>query len=187
MKRNLTMVMAIMMSGAVWAKQPARGLLGQQAPEWGVTQWLNLPADKNRLDIADFKGKVVYLYGFQALCSGCHKHGFPTLKEVIATFGDDPDVAIVAVQTAFEGYHANDIDAAKRTVKRYALNIPVGQSGHDGNPSPLMRRYRSGGTPWTVIIDRNGIIRFNDFHIDADAARHLIGTLKAETGASSTP
>jgi hypothetical protein len=41
-----------------------------------------------------------------------------------------------------------------------------------------MRRYRTGGTPWTVIIDRAGIVRFNDFHIEAKAASRLVDHLK---------
>ena len=42
-----------------------------------------------------------------------------------------------------------------------------------------MRAYRTGGTPWTVIIDAEGIVRFDDFTISADDAEVLF-TLMAE-------
>ncbi|ETX08882.1 MAG: hypothetical protein ETSY2_02755 [Candidatus Entotheonella gemina] len=48
------------------AEQKTLGILNQPAPEWDVSQWFQLPEDKTRLDIGDFKGKVVYLYCFQS-------------------------------------------------------------------------------------------------------------------------
>lgn len=48
------------------AEEKTLGILNQPAPEWGVAQWFHLPEDKTRLDIGDFKGKVVYLYCFQS-------------------------------------------------------------------------------------------------------------------------
>ncbi len=32
----------------------ARGIIDQQAPAWGVTEWVQLPAGKTSLDITDF-------------------------------------------------------------------------------------------------------------------------------------
>jgi len=163
---------------SVLAQRAEPGIAGRKAPSWGVTQWLNLPDNREGLDIADFKGKVVYLYGFQSWCPGCHRHGFPTLKEIIARYGDDPKVVIVAVQTAFEGFGSNGFDDARRVAERYELSIPVGQSGTAQNRSRLMARYRTGGTPWTIIIGPDGVVRFNDFHITAEKAGALIDRLK---------
>lgn len=179
MRAIVLLMMAGLCGATAPAQAPTRGIAGQPAPAWGVTQWLNLPVGKPQLDIADYKGKVIYLFGFQAWCPGCHKHGLPTLKQVIAKYGDDPAVAIVAVQTAFEGFSSNDLAAAKDIIKRYDLKIPVGQSGSATEPSVFMRRYRTGGTPWTIVIDREGVVRFNDFHIDAVNAGRLIDLLKS--------
>lgn len=63
---------------------------------------------------------------------------------------------------------------------RYGLTIPVGQSGTAKQPSALMRNYRTGGTPWVIIIDRRGVVRFNDFHIAPQQAVQVIDALKAE-------
>jgi hypothetical protein len=41
-----------------------------------------------------------------------------------------------------------------------------------------MGRYRSGGTPWIVIIDKKGIVRFNGFHLSPAKAIRLIDQLR---------
>jgi uncharacterized protein with von Willebrand factor type A (vWA) domain len=46
-----------------------------------------------------------------------------------------------------------------------------------------MRSYRTGGTPWTILIDPEGTVIFNDFHIDparaVPAIRGLIEKARA--------
>lgn len=48
------------------AQRPRRGIVGKMAPAWKVNRWFNLPAGKRRLDVTDFRGKVVYLFFFQS-------------------------------------------------------------------------------------------------------------------------
>lgn len=156
------------------------GILDKPAPPWKIDSWVQL-ADGQKIgpEIAQFKGKVIYLYCFQSWCPGCHAHGFPTLQKMIAHYKDDPQVAFVALQTTFEGHAANSAQKAKATAERYQLKIPVGHTqGTEGRPPQFMFDYRTGGTPWTAIIDGAGIVRFNDFHVDFDQAVKLINDLK---------
>ena len=157
--------------------QPERGILGERAPSLGVTTWFNLPKDRDSVDIGDYEGKVVYLYGFQSWCPGCRKYGFPTLTKLIEHYESNREVAFIAVQTAFEGFGTNTPQSAKETADRYNLAIPVGHSGSSDERSTVMQRYRTRGTPWTVIIDRRGTVRYNDFHIAPDDAVALIDRL----------
>ncbi|MFQ5707888.1 MAG: redoxin domain-containing protein [bacterium] len=174
---NIVLLISLL-AGAFTATPRHRGIINQKAPTWGVTEWYQLPQGKKSLDVTDFKGKVIYLFCFQSWCPGCHKYGFPTLKQVIGAFRDDPDVAIVTVQTTFEGYDYNSFSKARKTIEKYELKTPVGQSGTRGRPSILMRNYRTGGTPWIVIIDKKGVVRYNDFHIYPQMAIQLIQKLK---------
>ena len=155
-----------------------RGIVGDAAPSWEIQQWAHLPKDHDSLDVSSFKGKVVYLYCFQSWCPGCHKHGFPALVEVRRYYKDDPLVAFVAVQTTFEGESVNTFENARKTAAKFDLEIPLGQSGGFGQRSALMKKYRTGGTPWTIIIDRKGVVRFSDFFIAPKQARTLIDKLK---------
>jgi len=145
--------------------RPVRGIAGKEAPAWNVTQWHQLPAGSETLEVTDFKGKVLYLYCFQSWCPGCHKSGFPTLKAVAEHFKDNDKVGFVTIQTVFEGAKANTFERGKQIVSdKFKLTIPFGQSGGKTR-SPLMKAYRTGGTPWTIIIDPAGKVVFNDFHI----------------------
>lgn len=142
----------------------AYGILGQQAPNWDVKEWFNLPADKLQLELSDFEGKLLYLYCFQSWCPGCHSHGFPTLQAVQAHYQDDPRVQFVVIQTVFEGFEANTLAAAKQTAARRGLTTPIGHDVPNDQRSNVMQHYQSGGTPWTVLIDLQGRVRYNAFH-----------------------
>ena len=194
------------------SRQPERGIVGQIAPPWKVSEWHQLPvetadkmtdkvmakstdkmmaktadkmADKttdkemtdkmmvktgSSLNVDDYKGKVLYLYFFQSWCPGCHKVGFPALQKVSKEFEGDDNVAFVAIQTTFEGHNVNTPDKLKELAKRYDLKIPFGQSAGTSGTPDIMRRYRTGGTPWVVIIDPNGRVVFNDHGIDSNKA-----------------
>lgn len=144
------------------------GITGLQAPDFRVPNWLsNVDSD---LRIAEIAEPVIYLFCFQAWCSGCHQHGFPTLRSVRESLRkkkQDDQVKFVMVQTVFEGHNENTAEAAQRAAHEHELDdLPL---GHDsGTPPRLMLDYRTGGTPWVVIIgprpDR--IVLFNDFHAD---------------------
>jgi len=103
--------------------------------------------------------------------------GFPTLQELIEEFEEEEDVVFLSVQTVFEGHRSNTAKKVRQAQKRYDLEIPM---GHDpGRHSPrtwpnIMVNYRTGGTPWVIIIDRQGTVVYNDFHIDAQKATRLI-------------
>lgn len=178
-KVAIVILTSVMCFGGV-AEAQQRGIMGQQAPQWGVTEWSQLPKGTNTIDVGDFKGKVVYLYCFQAWCPGCHAKGFPTLKTLVNKYGKDEKVAFVAVQTAFEGYKSNTPKRGFACAKRYDLDIPFGHSGSPKKRSTVMERYRTGGTPWTVIIDAQGKVRFNAFHISPEQGVQLLDALKAE-------
>ena len=155
------------------------GIQGSQAPDWGVNIWFNLPEENQRIDLQSFPNRIVYLYCFQSWCPGCHSHGFPSLLNVMEKFKDSPDVAFVAVQTVFEGFEVNTAERALETAGEYQLAIPVGHDpGPDGRRSLIMQRYRTGGTPWIIVIDSQGTVRFNDFHVEVYQMTDLINRLR---------
>jgi hypothetical protein len=98
----------------------------------------------------------------------------------IDMFKGADDVAFVAVQTVFEGFDANTAERAQETAAKFGLTIPIGHDpGPDNTGSTLMRRYRAGGTPWTVITSKDGNVYFNDFHAPAGPVCKLIDLLKS--------
>ncbi len=173
----IVLLLALASFTAAHAQRP--GIVGRAAPEWNVETWYNLPSGRDSLDIADLEGKVVFVLCFQSWCPGCHSHGFPTLQALTRHFADADDVAFVAIQTVFEGFSSNTVDDGKRTMDDYGLTIPWAQTeGRDHQSPPFMRAYRTGGTPWVVLIDPEGTVRFDGFGIEADQAIRAIEHLR---------
>jgi peptide-methionine (R)-S-oxide reductase len=150
------------------------GIVGQPAPEFRVDEWI---ANVNgSLHIADIAEPVIYLYNFQSWCPGCHSHGFPTLtavRDALRAAGQEERVKFVAIQTVFEGHDTNTADAALESVGRHGLSDIA--LGHDsGHPPTIMADYRTGGTPWSVIIGPDRTVLANGFQLDADEALRII-------------
>lgn len=147
------------------------GIRQFQAPEIELDYWIDAKGKPAEFSVNEQKGKWVFLKFFQNWCPGCHKSGFPTLKKFSDAFHQHPDVAIASVQTVFEGFSVNTKSAVRELQLRYDLPIIM---GHDAGTEltqhhPLtMINYRTGGTPWLVLIAPDGTVVFNDFHADSD-------------------
>lgn len=159
------------------------GILGRQAPELSLVSWINGEGQHvPEVPLSELRGKVIYLYFFQDWCPGCQSHGFPTLKILYDTLKDDPDVVLLAVQTTFEGHFTNTAEKLRKNQLKYDLPISMAHDpGIEGQRLPeTMLKYRSGGTPWTVVINKEGQVVFNQFNIAPDQAIDLIRRLKKE-------
>ena len=109
--------------------------------------------------------------------------GFPTLQKLTQTYKNQNQVKFLAVQTVFEGYAYNSRDKLRKNQLEWGLNIPMAHAA--GNPQTheipeIMKQYRSGGTPWAVIIDPKGTVVYNHFHIEPSQAIALINQLLSE-------
>ena len=192
------------LAGLLAGQQGARyGIVGRAAPGWGNLRWQQLPKGKTSLSLSELRGKVVYVYCFQAFCPNCKTHGFPLLKRMRERFAKHDDVAFVAIQTVFEGFDHNTLDAGVALAKRFVTDVPIGfddgsrgqaagagseqrrgRSKRAARMSRIVREWRTGGTPWTVLIDRNGVVRFNAYssRIKDDDVARAISVLRREKG-----
>ncbi len=102
------------------------------------------------------------------------------MKKITQIYTDNDPVKFIAVQTVFEGHRFNTPDKLRQNQVKYALKIPMAHAA--GNPDTrqtpqVMKDYRSGGTPWTVVIDPAGQVAYNGFHMEIDEAKALIDRL----------
>lgn len=173
-RRTLASLLAVPLIGAApIGHSRERGIVGQTAPELDVEFWLNGEGEKGHFSVKDNLGKWVYLKFWQSWCPGCHSSGFPTLKKVTDAFAEEPLLAIAGIQTTFEGHDVNTGDKVREMQLRYDLPIPMGHDpgrlNPDGYPN-TMRAYRTGGTPWQVLINPVGKVVFDGFHVDPERA-----------------
>jgi thiol-disulfide isomerase/thioredoxin len=153
------------------------GIAGKTAPEPQAEFWIDAQGRPTRFSLAAQRGKWVHLKFWQSWCPGCHAHGFPALVKLATAFADEPRVVNVALQTVFEGFGSNTVDRVRQTQLRYRLPIVFGHDPGNGPRAPgggTMARYRSGGTPWHVVVDPAGQVVFNGFSLDPDCAIEAI-------------
>ncbi len=91
----------------------------------------------------------------------------------------DQKVGLAAIQTVFEGSDVNTIERLRENQLRYGLHVPFGHAvsndaSADAVPA-IMEAYRTGGTPWFVVIAPNGRVVYDGFQLDAES---LIQTLR---------
>jgi thiol-disulfide isomerase/thioredoxin len=153
------------------------GIKGQIAPELQIDYWIDENGSPTTFQLADHKGKWVFLKCFQSWCPGCHSHGFPALKEISEALADNPKIAFAGIQTVFEGHYTNTIDKVRKIQLQYNLRIPMGHDPglNSGRPRTMMD-YRTGGTPWMILINPDREVIFNDYGINVEKAIDFLAT-----------
>ena len=152
-----------------------------KAPEFNVKDWIDANGNKtDQIKLTDLDGQFKVVYCFQSWCPGCHSVGLPNLQKMVNALKGNDKVAFLAVQTVFEGYHENTYENMVETQKKYDLKIPFGHdAGDDGKSrSNIMTNYKTGGTPWFILIDQNNNVVFADFHLNVDASIDVLKSVE---------
>jgi len=86
---------------------------------------------------------------------------------------------MAGIQTVFEGYSSNTQDAVRELQLRYDLPVVMGHDPGDSDSHSMpstMKNYRTGGTPWLVLINPEGYVVYNGFHVNSDKLIEYIHT-----------
>jgi thiol-disulfide isomerase/thioredoxin len=155
------------------------GIVGLPAPPLEHVQWIDENGDeRGPLTLAELGRGFKILYFFQDWCAGCHASGFPTFVTLAGKLRDK-GVGLAAIQTVFEGPDVNTFDRLRENQRRYGLHVPFGHAvanptSADAVPA-IMEAYRSGGTPWFVVIAPDGRVVYDGFRLNAEG---LVQTLR---------
>tara|TARA_B100000674_G_scaffold214242_1_gene175610 strand:+ start:602 stop:1150 length:549 start_codon:yes stop_codon:yes gene_type:complete len=146
------------------------GIAGKIAPTLRVEHWVDNQGNplNKKPKIKDYEGKLLYIYCWQYWCPGCHSQGFPTLKKLLKEFGNSEHIKFLAVQTTFEGSQTNTLDKVAQTAQKYGLEIPMGHTqAQFGEKIPfLMQDFRTGGTPWGILIGPDRRVLLNGYELN---------------------
>ena len=159
----------------------AMGIVGLPAPQLEHVRWIDENGDeRSPLTLAELGRGFKILYFFQDWCAGCHRHGFPTFA-TLAHELSDRDVGLAAIQTVFEGSDVNTFNRLQENQRRYGLHVPFGHAVADlatvSAVPAIMVAYRSGGTPWFVVIAPDGRVVYDGFLLAADGLIQALGPL----------
>jgi len=134
------------------------------APAWDIAEWLN----KNPGNVGNNLESVIVIDFFQLWCPGCNSFTGPLMQKWQDRFSDEitsGDLLLVKIHTVFEGHNYQTVRRLKQYVIDKGITMPVGVDRHDGNDylPETKKHYKTSGTPEVVIIDRDGMIRFQKF------------------------
>ena len=117
-------------------------------------------------------------------CPGCNEFSIPLFRRWEEIYGGRDDVVVVSMHTVFEGHDVQTPRALRRFVADHGIEHPVGIDNYrpdDREVPETMKRFRTGGTPHVVIVDREGKIRFSHFGVfDAAPVEAFIERLLKE-------
>ena len=168
--------MAMPASTLLQAASNGYGIKGSFAPELEVDYWIDKDGKATSFSLAAHPRKWVFLKCFQSWCPGCHSHGLPAVKKISDALADNPNIVFAGIQTVFEGSFINTVDKVRKIQLQYDLKMPMGHDPGDDR-SNTMKAYRTGGTPWMILISPERQVVYNDFGIDADKAIEYLSTV----------
>jgi len=155
--------------------QPTNG----PAPALRVPQWIDrFGAPRDPLTLSELGDGYKLLFCFQAWCKGCHDRGFPAMKKLVDAL-EGKGFGFAVIQTTFEGEEENTPDKLKEMQDKYDLRLPFGHDQVEGAFPTIMQDYRTGGTPWFILIDPAGNVVHNHFEMDAEKLIEIAPTLLA--------
>ena len=172
--------MALGQSSLLSAAPDGYGIKGAFAPELDIDYWIDKNGKPTRIfKLADHKGKWVFLKCFQNWCPGCHSHGLPAAKKISEAMAGNDQIVFAGIQTAFEGHGINTVDKIRDIQLQYDLKMPMGHDPGEinGGRPKTMTSYRTGGTPWMILISPDRQVVYNDFGINADRAIEFLKTV----------
>ena len=156
------------------------------APAWDIAQWIN--GDPGNVD--NNADKVIVIDFFQMWCPGCNSFTGPLMQSWQDRFSEEiasGDLILVKIHTVFEGHGHQSVHRLKKYLIDKGVTMPVGVDRHlDGDYLPeTKKRYKTSGTPELVMIDRDGMIRFQQFgFFDPADAELYLESLIGSTGSS---
>lgn len=104
----------------------------------------------NVQNTSSLRGKVVFINFWASWCPPCRAE-FPSIEKLYSTFKDNSDVFFLTVN------EDNDPATGKAYLEKEEFSVPLYQSN-----SNVPEEVYSGALPTTVVLDKNGKIRYHN-------------------------
>ncbi|MEH6445230.1 MAG: TlpA disulfide reductase family protein [Oceanospirillaceae bacterium] len=165
-QRNVKKLLVVALASGLFSvySVPANALeLGDKAPNFEL---VTLAGDTFRL--SDYRGKKpVYLVFWATWCPICRAE-IPNIKKIHQQIGDQ--IEVLGINVGFE----DTLDKAIAYKKTHQLPYAI---AFDEN-TVITKGYGVVGTPWQVVIDINGIVRYFSNETPEDIADYMEELLK---------
>lgn len=124
---------------------PASGLVGQPAPDFALRSW-----EGRNVRLSEHLGEVVLINFWATWCGPCRQE-MPLLDEI---YGKYRRAGLVLFSVNLD--EANNLDAAREMATTLRVSYPVLFDAR----KEVSRAYQASTMPLTVLIDREGVVRY---------------------------
>jgi thiol-disulfide isomerase/thioredoxin len=164
--------------------------VSDKAKNLKVSEWVQ----GGPIEIEKEKGKVILVEVFQVNCPGCFLYGLPMAQALDKTY-KEKGLLVIGLATAFEDFEVNNLENLKLVVKKgiaigepkrvlkkegllkkrdklhFKIDFPVAMDRLrkiDKNYylPETFEEYGLKGTPSSIVIDKQGIVRYISFGYD---------------------
>lgn len=153
-------------TGAASDNSMQTALVGQRRPDFTLPDDIGLPHE-----LSEWDGKIIVLNFWATWCRPC-QHEIPMLSQLHDRFqGRGVTVLGVAI---------DDRQAVRTFLERTAIKLSYPLLVGDDAAIPVAKAYGNefGILPFTVVIDRDGVIRFSQFgEISRDLVEGWLGQI----------
>ena len=124
---------------------PAGMLVGQPAPDFALRSW-----DGGNVRLSEHSGEVVLINFWATWCGPCRQE-MPLLDEI---YGKYRRAGLVLFSVNID--EQNNLDAAREMATTLRVSYPVLFDAR----KEVSRAYQASTMPLTVLIDREGVVRY---------------------------
>lgn len=127
--------------------------------------------NKNKVDIADLRNKIVVIDFWATWCGPC-KASFPGMQKMVNKYKDNPDVKFVFVDTWERGENKHKDASDFIAANKYTFHVL------EDVDNKVVEQFKVNGIPTKFVIDKNGNICFKAIGFDGSDEK-LISELTA--------
>jgi hypothetical protein len=176
--RTLIVASSLMItSAAAWADSSP--LLGKPLPELRLSQ----PIQGEAWSSASIRGRVAVLEVFQWRCPGCMTNSLPHAQRLVDRYRGDARVVVVGIATAFEKEDypfMADVGGIATGLREQGWQFPVMRDAEDERVVLALRPGERTGTPMTLVVDADGLVRWHGFNGNTETAREIDQAVEAQ-------
>jgi len=137
--------------------------IGKPLPPWKLLPILEDKVPK----VEDYKGKPLLILFYYMGCNGCKGRALPYGNRIVY---ENKGVNVIGIHSRFNTKFNTKIyskEEHQKVKKEFYVRFPIFD---DYNDNYTFNKYKCGGTPHWILVDKNGVVVYSIFGSDPNNA-----------------